>query len=589
MTSGERREASVARHLWQTIPRALVALAAAWVALALGQPALAWSLQRLVEAALTPASGHGIASAVLAALVTAILGQALYQSYLLRIEILDRAGLDLATRVLDSVARRTGLDHLEDSSTLDRIRVALEGWAVIGALTGSIQLLAVVAGLVLTVPLLGAAAGAALLLIPLCIPLVVAAVWSFRVRVRGMEAAADADRAAERILVTAFDPAAACELRIAGAVGALLEEYRRQHEDGTRLRARSQVRAAGILAAAWTVFIAGFAAILAAVATAQTDGPAVVVPMIAMALQLQGIAVVMVNGSTEAVRGRQVARAQKQVVTAVTPRAESGSSATPPPVLRRGLSLHDVSFTYPNAKRPALAHIDLDIPAGSVVALVGAHGSGKSTLVKLLLRLYEPTTGRIEVDGMPLASFDVDHWRSRTTACFQDFLRIPGALVESVGVGDLTAADRRSAVHEALSRAGAGALAGSLPAGVDTVLGPPGLGTELSGGQWQRVALARGFMRADPLLVVLDEPTASFDPVGEKELFDRNAEFAREVGAAYGTITLAVAHRYATVQSADLIVVLDRGELLEHGTHEELCRKGGVYAGAYERQRAAHL
>lgn len=588
MTAGERRDASVARLLWQTIPRTMVALVVAWLALALGQPALAWSLQRLVEAALTPGSGHAIASAAVAAVVTAVLGQALYQSYLLRIEILDRAGLDLTTRVLHAVTRRTGLDHLEDSSMLDRIRVALEGWAVVGAVTGSIQLLAVVAGLVLTVPLLGAAAGTALLLVPLCIPLVVAAVWSFRVRMRGIEAAADADRAAERVLVTAYDPAAACELRIAGATAALLDEYRAQHERGTRLRVRSQLRAAGILAIAWVVFIAGFAAILAAVAAAGTDGPAVVVPMIAMALQLQGIAVVMVNGSTEVVRGRQVVRAQRHVTAGVA-HAKVRDTAPPPPVLRRGLSLRDVSFTYPHTKRPAIAHIDLDIPAGSVVALVGAHGSGKSTFVKLLLRLYEPTTGRIEVDGAALEDLDVDLWRSRTSACFQDFLRIPGPLIESVGVGDLAAAGERAPVRRALSRAGARELVDSLPQGLDTVLGPPGLGTQLSGGQWQRVALARGFMRADPLLVVLDEPTASFDPVGEKELFDRNVEYAREVGAAYGTITIAVAHRYATVQGADLIVVLEDGELREHGTHDELCRRGGVYAAAYERQRVAHL
>jgi ATP-binding cassette, subfamily B, bacterial len=576
--------------LWSGNRRQTVALLGSWLALGLGQPALGLSLRHLTTAALDHRVRTAVVFAGTTAIALAVLAQALYQSYLLRIEVLDRVGLGLTTRLLRGVARRTGIDHLEDPALLDRIRVGVDGWAMVSAVTGGIQLVAVTLGLVLTIPLLGSAASIwSLLVIPLCLPLVFAAVRSFRYAVRAGESVAKADRTAENLLHTAFDPAAACELRITGAGPVLLEEYRREHQRAARARIGAQLRGGAFMAGAWLIFVAGFAAILCLIVTQGSTRPADVIPVIAISLQLQGIAVVMVNGSAEIVRGREVASAHKLVGAALDDPAHRGVAQTVPARIVRGIALRNVSFTYPRTRREILHEITVDIPAGSMVALVGAHGSGKSTLVKLLTRMYEPTSGTIAVDGGPLSTMDVQDWRSRTAACFQDYVRLPTTVRDAVAVGDLPAIGDAGRISRAIERGGATAVVDALPDGLDTQLGDAGLGTELSSGQWQRLALARAFMRDDPLLVVLDEPTASFDPLAERAMFDHNTAIAHELGRRHGTVTLMISHRFSTVQTADLILVLADGRLHEYGSHDELCRRGGIYARMYEQQREAYL
>src|ERR1700722_18975324 len=259
-----------------------------------------------------------------------------------------------------------------------------------------------------------------------------------------------------------------------------------------------------------------------------------------------------------------------------------------PAALHHGIRLEHVSFAYPGTGRVVLEDVSLLLPAGAVVAVVGENGAGKTTLVKLLAKMYEPSSGSILVDDVPLARLNAGDWRTRLAGAFQDFFRFEFRAGHTVGLGDVPRVDDDPAVTAAIDRAGAGDVLARLPSGLDTQLGPTlPRGAVLSFGQWQKLALARGFMRDQPLLLILDEPTAALDAETEHALFERYAAAARSTDAS-GRITILVSHRFSTVRMADLIVVLDGSRLVEVGTHEELMAKGRQYAELYSIQAAAY-
>ncbi len=261
---------------------------------------------------------------------------------------------------------------------------------------------------------------------------------------------------------------------------------------------------------------------------------------------------------------------------------------TVPPGVRTGIRLDHVSFSYPGTSRVVLDDVSLTLPAGAVVAIVGENGAGKTTLVKLLAKMYEPSSGSILIDDTPLARVPADAWRLRLAGAFQDFFRFELSARHSVGLGDVPRMDDEAAVLGAIDRAGANDVLARLPSGLETQLGPtwPG-GVDLSFGQWQKLALARGFMREQPLLLVLDEPTAALDAETEHALFERYAEAARGK-TSDGRITILVSHRFSTVRMASLIVVLDGAKLVESGSHDQLMAKGGQYSQLYGIQAAAY-
>jgi ATP-binding cassette subfamily B protein len=270
-------------------------------------------------------------------------------------------------------------------------------------------------------------------------------------------------------------------------------------------------------------------------------------------------------------------------------RALTATADQPAPArLADGIRFEYVSFAYPGTDRLVLDDINLELPAGAVVAIVGENGAGKSTLVKLLAKMYEPSSGRILIDRTDLARIDADDWRTRLAGAFQDFFRFEFRARQSIGIGDLPRLDDETAVAAAVTHAGADAVIVRLPKGLDTQLGPtwPG-GVEVSFGQWQKLALARGFMREQPLVLVLDEPTAALDAETEHALFQRYAAALRG-NRRDGGITILVSHRFSTVRMADLIVVLDGARLVEMGTHDALMAKRGQYARLYGIQAAAY-
>jgi ATP-binding cassette subfamily B protein len=244
-----------------------------------------------------------------------------------------------------------------------------------------------------------------------------------------------------------------------------------------------------------------------------------------------------------------------------------------------GIRFEDVTFEYPGATEPALEHIDLHLRPGSSLALVGENGSGKTTLIKLLTRLYRPTSGRIFLDGLDLNEWDERALRERIGVIFQDFARYQMLVGENVGAGDEPYFEDEARWRDAAVKGRASDFIDTLPAGYHTQLGKWFRdGRELSGGQWQKIALSRAFMRIRADVLVLDEPTASMDARAEAEVFEHFRLLARD------RITILISHRFSTVRMADEIAVLDRGRIIERGSHDELMRLNGRYAHLFALQ-----
>jgi ATP-binding cassette subfamily B protein len=244
-----------------------------------------------------------------------------------------------------------------------------------------------------------------------------------------------------------------------------------------------------------------------------------------------------------------------------------------------GIRFEDVSFQYPGASEPVLRHVSFELRPGESLAIVGENGAGKTTLIKLLTRLYTPSSGRITLDGRELGDYDEADLRRRIAVIFQDFARYQMLVGENVGAGDVRAFDDEARWREAAERGQASEMIEGLPAGYQTQLGKWFKdGRELSGGQWQKIALARAFMRKDAEILVLDEPTAAMDAAAEAQVFEQFRELTR------GRMAILISHRFSTVRMADRILVIDGGEIVERGSHEELMRGDGQYARLFSLQ-----
>ncbi|WP_339381607.1 ABC transporter ATP-binding protein [Brasilonema bromeliae] len=248
-----------------------------------------------------------------------------------------------------------------------------------------------------------------------------------------------------------------------------------------------------------------------------------------------------------------------------------------PDPIRSGITFEKVHFCYPD-NRSALVDVSFTLYPGETVAIVGENGAGKTTLVKLLTRLYDPTDGVVLVDGVDLRELNLDEWRRQIAGVFQDFGRYALTIGENIALGDIQALDDPKRLRRAAQKAGLAELVEKFPQGEDTPLGKQFGGTELSGGEWQKLSLARAFVREQAQLLILDEPTAALDPRSEYEVYRRFVELAQ------GKTTILITHRLASVRMADRILVMKAGHLIESGTHQELLQRKGEYATLWNMQ-----
>lgn len=520
--------------------------------------------------------------------ITGLLGR-LYVNHSIKLEEKAQALID--QRVMVLVGALPGIEHHERPDYVRELALLRDNRYLLGQMAN-----ATVLNVRFVIPLVGgtlllASLDPVLLLLPLFgLPSLLLGNKANRSFERMDEANAERIRTLSHIFERSTRAESGKELRLFGLGNELVSRHRSLSAELMRQVDRAVWQELVLRQIGSFVFASGYVAAVALVLWRAFEGQATagdVVLAATLASQMNGSVSMAVNYGNYLHRALQATARflwLRDYAAEVSRRYGPAQIEPVPTRLARGITLENVSFTYPGTDAEILHDVSLLLPAGTVVALVGENGAGKTTLIKLISRFYEPTAGRILADGTDIRSFDAAEWQARQSTAFQDFSQFEFLVRESVGVGDLPSVDSIPAVEAAMLRAGAEAVMPALPDGLMTQLGrtwPDGV--DISGGQWQQLALARAFMRRDPLLAIFDEPTAAIDAATEHALFERLAKAAR-LGASQGTVTLIVSHRFSTVRMADLIVVLDRGTVREMGTHAELMEQGGLYAELYSLQ-----
>jgi ABC-type multidrug transport system fused ATPase/permease subunit len=498
----------------------------------------------------------------------------------------DRTAAWLYDRLTEACVRPPGMGHLEDPALTSDLTVARDFDLGMTGPPLSISMDFIGSGMV---EMAGGIASALILLrYAWWAPIVLAGAWlathwllreSAVWRDRNTEEVRAAQRDADYAYRLAVDPPASKELRLFGLAGWTIDRFiarrTRLHElqyVATRLRERPVI---------WSMLLVVSANVLVfwLLANSAASGRITLGEAVIYVQSAVGVSMIAFGGFSWALDGAAApVAAVLRLEPAMRPAGALRSGNRPADVeTAREIRLRDVTFAYPaggsaQSSAPVLKHFDLTIPAGSSLAIVGQNGAGKTTIAKLLCRLYDPQSGAIEIDGVDLREFDLTSWRSRVAAVFQDFIRLELPLRDNVA----PAGARDDVVRSALESAGAANLAA-----LDTVLarGYDG-GTDLSGGQWQRIALARALaaVKLGAGVVLLDEPTAQLDVRGEAEIFDRLLAATRHC------TTILISHRFSTVRHADRICVLEHGRVIELGTHDELMALAGRYRTMFDLQ-----
>lgn len=531
-----------------------------------------------------------IAAAVLALLVAGnwlfnVAGQRLNR------RLTERASISLESHVAQLQSSIGTLEHQERVDYLDRLSLLRNHAPALSELYGSLfNTAGAILRLVITLGLLISVDPALAVLGVFALPALLVSNWRGGIEHKVGERLGQQERRARQLFLVGLSPVQGKEVRVAG-----LERWlRKQRQDvwDERYRVLSRVGWVSAFARGGAMAVFGFALVGAAAFVGNAQGASAGEMML-----------VLVAGSRLSQYVSQAAsdmhffrtiwldcsRRLAWLENYAAADSMNGQEDAPS-VLSDGVRLDQVSFTYPGTDRYVLEDVSIELPAGRVVAIVGENGAGKSTLVKLICGLYRPTKGRILIDGTDLRNMELAAWRRCLSGAFQDFFMFEYPVQQSVGVGDLPNIDSIEHVRAAVRRAGADRLVMELPQGLGTHLGVTWeSGVGLSHGQWQRIALARAYMRKTPLVLVLDEPSSALDAETEHALFERYAHAARDDQRAHtGGMTILVSHRFSTVQMADLILVIVGARIDEYGTHEELMANDGTYADLYNLQAASY-
>lgn len=558
-------------------------------------PIRALGLKFVVDAVVSQDDQRAIAGVAVIVGASAVNRLMAWASLNIRMRLREHTQLYLDSHLMGLTAGIPGIEHHELPKYLDAVeRLRTERPYLANPFNPISWTMASIVQAIAVIVLFGGVEPFLAVLPLLGLPAAVAAARAEARSIRLADAQAERSRVLRHLMDLATEPGPAKEVRIYGLSEELLE--RRTSLFGEMEAERGQYAVGNVtrIGANWILFAAGYAVALTWTVEAARDGR-ISIGSVALVLTLGAqlnaqLAELAFNVAWFARSLRAVRRLVwfSDYAAGVHRAFEVTEPQPPPPILHDGICLDGVSFAYPGSTRPVLRDVDLMLPAGSTVAIVGENGSGKTTLVKLLARMYKPTSGRILADGVDIRTFSVESWREHLSAGFQDFSKFQLLARRSIGAGDVRREPSDAELIDAVYRASAGDVLTSLPDGLDTQLGRHFDGIELSTGQWQKVALGRAMLRQTPLLLLLDEPTASLDAPTEHALFERFAGAAKDVAEATGGVTLLISHRFSTVRMADLIVVIAGGQVIETGAHDELIRARGTYAELYALQARAY-
>lgn len=569
----------------------VVAVALLPIAIAVATGLLVGSIPAALDGGIESAAG-GTTLGLLAAVAALVVAQRVLNpaTQALAKTLGRQVELHLRERLIAAVSRPSGIAHLEDPEVLAQLRIARG----LGVDTNRPDL--AIEALARILPLWVQALGSAAILLAfhwwlgllwlVLWPVVVYAMQREYVRVGQVGyGLSDALRRAEYLRDLAITPPAAKEIRIWGMLDWLTRRFEAAWRAAIEPVWRARRPRPGVLFGSSGAVLVINLISYGLLAYAATRGD---LSLAAVAVYTQALANANVYTAFDdhnaylsfaAVSVPKMLHLDRTLAAEERPRPAPLPDGAP----RTGIRFEQVRFAYPGADREALRGLDLDIAAGRSLAIVGENGAGKTSLVKLLCGLYQPTAGRITVDGVDLAAADPAAWHARVAVLFQDFARYQLSAADNIGLGAPQAAGDRELLRAAAGAAGAQGLIESLPHGWDTVLSREYTGgVDLSGGQWQRIALARAMfaVRAGARVLVLDEPTAALDVRAEAELYDRFLELTE------GLTTILISHRFSTVRRADRIVVLADGAVVEDGSHTQLVAAGGRYAEMFTLQAA---